>query len=44
MFKRIISFVIIISFLAPAYQVFAFNDNSISFNEKIIEGSIQFQA
>jgi len=39
MFKRIISFVIIISFLAPAYQVFAFNDNSISFNEKIIEGS-----
>lgn len=39
MLKKIISSVILISFLAPTYQAFASNGNLTSFNEKIIKGS-----
>lgn len=39
MLKKIISSVILISFLTPTYQAFASNGNLTSFNEKIIKGN-----
>lgn len=41
MLKKFISSIILICFLAPTYQAFAFNDSltSVNVNEKIIEGS-----
>lgn len=39
MLKKFISSVILISFLAPTYQAFAFEDNLTIINEKIIEGN-----